>query len=1020
MALTRSWVLRITDHLEALKRTFTHEIGEVGLEGFTTSEQLTPRDAATRDFAPMKADALWGEMWEYAWFRTQVTIPPEAEGQCVLLRCMPGCESYVLVNGKHACSLSEVGTMCGKRRDCIELTRAATVGDTYDILMEAYAGHGPRICSVPPLLQGEKPWEEPIPPLRTVGKATIELWHEEPYQLYLDMSVLFDLRNNLDPESLRQAEIDVALRNATTALDMSLPRDEMMKTIVACRAILKPLLECTNGSTMPTYYCFGHGHLDVAWLWPLAETERKMVRTISNTLSLAERYPEYRFLNSQPHLFWMMKQRYPDLYARIKEAVKAGIIIADGGAWVEMDTNISGGEALIRQFIHGKRFFKDEFDAESEVLWLPDVFGYTAALPQIMLGCGINYFSTSKLTWGDHDRDPFPYTEFLWEGIDGSQVATHLHRNYNAPATPAHMIKRWAERPDKEGAPELIYPYGDGDGGGGPNRSHLEFLRRCKDIEGCPKARLASPAEFFADMEKRGRPEQKYVGELYFQLHRAVQTSQAKTKMGNRKSELGLREAEFWGTAARTLMGKTFPIEAADLLWKKVLLNQFHDILPGSSIARVYEEAEADYAHVIAESARIAAESLAALTDDDANAMTVFNSLSWSRSALVELPEGIESTEAQEVEGKCFVEVDVPACGYATVTNSADAAEENSLVARPDLIENAYLRAEFNHRGEMVRLYDKETARDLITDTANVMAMYRDMPTEYDAWNLDVTYKDMPVNLPEPATIEVVAEGPLVAILRVKRTLNDSEMTQEIVLRRDSRRIDFRTTIDWRESRKLLKVRFPFAIHTDCAISEIQFGHIDRPNHNSRPYDADRYEVPQHKWTALMESGRGAALLNDCKYGISAEDNVLALSLLRASVAPDKNADRGMQKFTYSVYTWNGPLIESDLIKEGYDLNIPPMIAQGGADKASLFELDQPNIVIETVKPAEDGSGDIVIRIYEATRNATRCTLTTTLPIKSAVATDMLEQGKEPLDFADGVLHLDFRPFEIKTIRFRP
>ncbi|MDF1515779.1 MAG: glycoside hydrolase family 38 C-terminal domain-containing protein, partial [Anaerolineae bacterium] len=725
------------------------------------------------------------------------------------------------------------------------------------------------------------------------------------------------------------------------------PRDEMLDSVRATRERLSPLLACVNGSTTPVMYGFGHSHIDVAWLWPLQETERKAGRTLATQLALMEQYHEFVFLQSQPHLYWMLQQRYPDIYERVKAAVQSGQLIAEGGTWVEPDTNISSGESLIRQFIHGKRFYQEEFGVDCELLWLPDVFGYSGALPQIMRGCGVKYFSTQKIFWAYHGGDPFPYNTFIWEGIDGSEVYVHLHRDYNARVDPENVIQRWNTRVQKDGFSTRLYPFGFGDGGGGPTRNHLEFARRLENLEGAPQFRMASPIQFFKDQDTAGWPENRYVGELYFQCHRGVYTSQAKTKKGNRKSEFALRRAEMWAVAAQALSGYTVPTEVLDTAWKTVLLNQFHDILPGSSIARVYEEAEAAYADVIA-TADATARDAALHVVEETNAVTVFNDLGWSRHVLVSLPadySGVEDSSGdtfpvQHQDGQVLAEVVVPSCGWVTLRNTEMVNTPNTITVSEHSLENAFMRVTFNDKGEISSLIDKQADQaELAAGLCNSFAMYKDVPTLFDAWDIDSMYELLPVPLDEPATFEVISSGPLVATIRITRRLNNSQMSQEVSLRRASRSLEFKTTIDWQERHKLLKVKFPVNIHSNDAIHEIQFGHIRRPNHRSRPFDGDRFEVANQKWTALAQGNQGCAVLNDCKYGVNVLGNSINLTLLKSAMAPDMHADLGLQEFSYAFYIWTGSFAGSDLIHEAYALNCPVMVVPGDAGTRSLFSV---------------------------------------------------------------------------------
>jgi len=1016
--LTPEWRHRIDNWRNELPRHFYRKLGPVDLSGFVTIEQLSHEEAIQRDSEPMPEGTRWGAKWEYCWFKGEAVLPNEALGERICAFLDTGGEGAVYMDG------DAVGSFDRHHR-YVTLSMNGVPGTRHEIAIEAYAGHGPKVFSPGPTPPDRVTVPEPGLTQAMVGECTFGVWQEEVYQLWVDVQTLYEVRDGIDQDSLRVAEIDGGLRDLTLTVDFELPREEFLETVRTCRSLLRPLLECINGSTAPTMYAFGHAHIDVAWLWPLAETERKCVRTFSNQLSLIQEYPEYVFLQSQPQLYQMVKERYPRLYEAVKEAVRTGKIIPEGGMWVEADTNIPGGESLIRQFIHGRRFFEEEFGVECELLWLPDVFGYSGALPQIMRGCGIKYFSSHKIFWTYSGGDPFPYNTFVWEGIDGSEVLVHLHNDYNSHTNPASVIGRWRDRVQKDGLSTRLFPFGYGDGGGGPTRDHLEFLRRLGDLEGVPRVRIASPIDYFKDQEKKGVPA-RYVGELYFQAHRGTFTSQARTKRGNRMSEVALREAEMWAAVAHSLRGSESPAGELDDAWRSVLLNQFHDIIPGSSIHRVYEEAEAAYASSIETAKRIASYATGAITDAS-NSLTVFNSLSWDRTTLVALPEGFEGVTddaggrlpVQTMDDGNSVEVTVPSCGWTTLHPGEPCEIENSMSVEENVMENEFLRLEFNELGELTSVFDKEAGRELAAGPCGSLRMYKDVPTAWDAWDIDSMYALTPVGLDEPARFEVVARGPLVAKIRIKRRINESEMTQEVILRRGSRRIEFHTMVDWRESHKLLKVNFPVEVHANEAVHEIQFGHIRRPNHLSRPFDADRFEVPAQRWTALVEGGRGCAVLNDCKYGVNVLGNSINLTLLRAPLAPDMTADKGRQEFTYAFYSWNGNFAESDLVREAYELNHPASTAPGSAGTESVFSVDAPNVIVETVKLAEDGSGDIIIRMYDSKHTATRCTLSTSIPFTEAQATSLLEENLVALEHTSGAVELDFCPFEVKTVRLK-
>lgn len=1039
MALTKEWRHRIMAWRQELSQHLYQPLGPVALSVAFTKDQYQLQDALDQlAFQPIAPGAPWGLKWEYGWFKGEITLPEIAQGQMIALMLDAGRQSEVIieiVDDQIQSALGEVvaesavyvnGAYAGavdQQHKVIFLTEEAHPGETYSVVFEAYAGHGPREWRSGPTPPDRETVPEPPEAQCIVGQNRFGIWFEEVYQLVMDVETLWDLREHIDPNSLRVMEIDEGLKDFSLIVDFETSVPEFLTSCEVARQRLQPLLEKKNGDTTPEMFGFGHAHIDVAWLWPLAETERKCVRTFSTQLALMERYPEYQFLQSQPHLYRMVKEKYPDLYEQILTAVERGQWIPDGAAWVEPDTNLTSGESLIRQLIHGKRFYQEEFGVDCELLWLPDVFGYSGALPQIMQGCGVEYFSTQKIFWAYHGGEGFPYNTFIWEGIDGSQVKAHFHNDYNSETKPSDVIDRWQSRIQKDGYAARLFPFGHGDGGGGPTREHLEYIRRIGNLEGVPKFRMATPQSFFKAQDEMGWPDARYVGELYFQAHRGTYTSQAKMKALNRRSEFGLREAEMWGSAALALTEFKFPYEAWDAAWKTVLLNQFHDILPGSSIQRVYEEAESQLTGVVAEAHRIAAMAQKALVPGG-EGMTVFNSLAWERTDLIPLLEDMpgwedetgQSLPVQTSQGKTYVEVQIPACGWRSFKAGEPKIPENTIKATKNILENNLIKVEFNEFGEIVSLYDKINHNELAAGRCNALKLYQDIPSAFDAWDIDSMYKLRPVDLPEAAEIEVTAKGPLFGQLVFKRLLHNSMLVQTITLRRNSRRMDFATAIDWQERHKLLKVDFPVNYKAREALHEIQFGHLPRPTHRSREIDRDRYEVSQHKWTALVEADRGFAVLNDSKYGVDVLDNSINLTLLKSALAPDMTADLGLQTFTYAFYFWDTSFMESGLVHAGYDLNVPLQVTAGRTDPRSLFWLDATNIILETVKPAEDGNG-LVLRLYESMGTHTSAQLHTCLPVLGVEQTDMLEQPLKDVNLVGGAMALTFRPFEIKTLR---
>ncbi|GIP30337.1 alpha-mannosidase [Paenibacillus sp. J23TS9] len=984
------------------------KVSPIDFSGFTTKEQLFIHEMNGRPFQSIVPGQRWGEKWEYGWFHSTVVVPKEAEGKRIVAMLDFGSEATVYINGI-------VSGAKDLNHHYVTLSRSAKTGEQFDIVAEAYAGH-----------TDSRPM---------FGESQLCIFEEDVYQFFIDLECLYDLRSHLDAKSLRVAEIDRCLTQVFATVDLTLRQEGLGENVKQCRKIMEPLLSCVNGSTAPTLYLMGQSHLDVAWLWPIAETKRKIARTMSNQLALMDEYPEYTYTQSQPYLFQLVKRLYPELYERIKQAVKEGRIIPEGSMWVEPDTNLPGGESLIRQVLHGKRFFKEEFGVDNEMLWLPDVFGYSGNLPQIMKGCGIKYFASTKL-FGTYDNiaDPFPHNTFMWEGIDGSQILTHLMNYgdyYPIRINPSFLIHQWSDRVQLEGISTRLTQFGHGDGGGGSNRDDLEFMRRLGNLEGVPKTKHGSPIEFFEDQIEKGIPDAKYVGELYYPAHRGTYTTQAIIKKLNRKAEIGFREVELWGAAAELLHYRTYPHEELDRLWKVLLLHQFHDILPGSSIHRVHEEAQLELKELNQRVYDMASDVRNALTDDDVSRVTVFNSLSWPRKELVALPAGVngiasENGAAMPVqlhEGIRYAEVETPSIGwstYKTVPEAANHPAVPAVMATESHMENEWIALEMNEQGELTRIFDKETGTEWAADRCNAMRMYRDQNSDFDAWEIDRRYRLAPVELNASSKVSVTANGPLFANIRVERELNQSTMVQDIRLRAGSRRVEFHTTIHWREKNKLLKVDFPVRVHTNESLQEIQFGYVKRPNHASRPHDADRYEVVQHKWSALAEANRGFALLNDCKYGISVNDNTMSLTLLRAPTWPDETSDQGVHHFTYGFTFWNGAFLDSPVVQEAYELNYPVSLVPGGSQAAEpLISVDQANVIAETVKLAEDGSGDWIVRLYESKGASIACELRAGLPAAAVHETDMLEEKMVELPHEGGKVLLQFRPFEVKTIRLQ-
>ena len=1035
------WKARIENWIAVLKQEFYQPIGEISWTARRTKEYLTPEQALEGDFKPVFPGYTWGETWEYCWFHGSVVIPEGVDGKRIVMNLAPGGESTLFVNGQ-AFGTYRADWISDKHHYMVDnyLTRDAKAGERYDILMETYAGHyfasAGSSCYTGPLLPEGNQFKDPLKEgaRRTLGTCTYGVWNEDAYQLYMDVDTLYKLLETLDDTSLRASKICDALEQFTLIVDFEQDRETRNASYIAAREALRPAMEAVNGSSTPVFYAIGNAHLDLAWCWPLAETYRKTARTFAAQLRLLEEYPDYKFLVSQPACYEMVREHYPELFERIKAAAKEGRWIADGAMWVEPDTNMAGGEALIRQILYGKRYYKEVFNIDSKLLWLPDTFGYTAALPQILNGCGVKYLVTQKIFWSYNKGEAFPYHYFKWKGMDGSEIISFLPTRYEYPTHPIEINGVWKNRSQARDLDAFLYPFGYGDGGGGPTRDHIEYARRQKDLEGGVKIKIADPIEFFEDMQaQKGDPKNTYVGELYFTAHRGTYTVQAAIKKGNRKCEEALRELEFWAVPA-SLAGGEYPAAQAEALWKDVLLNQFHDILPGSSIARVYVEAEKLHNQVLSKADELVQTAQNKLLESGRNdtAVTVFNSLGFERQALITLPSGFENgavtadgtyIAAENTSEGLKAVVTIPSCGAVSLVPASEAHSAgagNVTVTRTGegyVLENAHVKATVNDRGEVISYVLKESGREFAQGAMNRFRLFKDIPRRWDCWDIDSNYVYQEIEGAYDIKVELIDQG-IEGILKVTGKLLDSAYTQYIRLAKDSKRIEFETEVDWKELHRLLKVGFPVDVYAENAINEIQFGYIERPTHRSRPYDKERFEVCNHRYSALRDGSHGAAVINDCKYGISVNGNSMELTLLRSGACPDMRTDNRVHHFTYAFTAWEGDFASADIVKQAYEVNIKPTVIQGGMLDVSYLQVDHDNIMIDTVKQAEDGSGDIIVRLYESKKAAVTTKLHASFTKNfKAYDCDMLENVQEELAVADGAVKLTFRAFEIKTIR---
>lgn len=1001
---------------------------------------LHPADA-DGDGTPWRPFAGGKDRWygtdEHYWFRGTYTVPKEWDGACIYLyiRTEADAADDEWTDGKNPQFLIFVDGEPVQGADMhhreLRLTEKARAGRTYRIELQAYTG----------------------------------IMHSE-FGLLADavrvdtnvMQLYFDLKTPMEafvyermPKGRTRSLLVEVLNEGINRIDLREPKSAAFDASVAdALAYLRENLyenpEFT-GFDEVTATCIGHTHIDVAWWWTVAQTREKTARSFATVLKLMEEYPNYCFMSSQPQLYVFLKERYPELYARVKERVKEGRWIPEGGMWLEADTNLTSGESLVRQFLYGKKFFKEEFGVDSRILWLPDVFGYTGALPQIMKECGIDYFMTTKLAWNQIDK--FPCDTFLWKGIDGTGILAHLittpdvgadvvkshYTTYNAKLHADAVIGAWDRYQNKDINDNVLICYGHGDGGGGPTREMLEnSLRLEKGIKGIPKVVQESPLTWFEELDKKVRHHRRlpvWEGELYFEYHRGTLTSMARNKRGNRKSELAMMDLELLSVLAEKA-GVAYPGADLERMWKVILLNQFHDILPGSSIHEVYEVTKKEYETLLAEAAEKRQACMRALAGEG-DGVTVFNTAGFARTDLVVLPAGTDGDALADADGNLYplqegpdgktaLAAGIPAKGQKTFKTVKAGAGETPFAVAGNVLDTPFYRVELDEKGWFSSLYDKENDREVLKEggRANWMVMYEDKPMNYDNWDIDMYYTEKSWDADDVQSMEWTAMGPVYAELTVERRISQSRIRQKIRFYAGSRQIRFETWVDWKEHQHLLKVHFPLDIHTDEAAFDIQFGNVTRKIHTNTSWDEARFESCGQKWADLSEGHYGVSLLNDCKYGHSAKDGVLSLTLIKSGILPNPVADQEEHFFTYALYPHAGTWRDAGTVREAVCLNQPLLAVAGGVlgEERSLIAVSRPNVILETVKKAEDGDG-IIVRMYESENARTRAHITLGFAASSVEDVNCLEEKKQSVPLAGDGYDVEIKPYEIRTFRIR-
>ncbi len=1024
----------VEERLEKLRERVAERVFRVVTELDVTAWQVPGEpvpfaDALAADYQPFPVDTLWGPAWATWWLKLRGQAPAEVLGERLELRVdlgfvgdWAGNQSEGMVYTADGWPLKSINPM----NRTVPLTfgtlaaqRPLVAADgTVELFVEAAANPDMTLKLGHATQEGDTLTRSSRPVWR-FGGAELVVRNDDVWGLHMDLDVLDGLMRQLPVEATWRA---VLLRGLEEAADI-LDADGIVAGAAAARERLQPLLQSGAAGSAQQMTAVGHAHIDTAWLWPIRETRRKIVRTFSNVVALADEYPDFSFANSAAQHHAWVKEDSPEVYGRVRDAIARGQWHFVGGMWVESDAMMPGGESLVRQFTSGLRFMQDEFGVAADCLWLPDSFGYCGQLPQIARLAGMKWFFTQKLSWNRTNK--LPHHTFWWEGIDGTRIWAHFPPVdcYDSIVSAEEVLRAEHNFKEKGRASHSLLPFGYGDGGGGPVREMVERARRFADLEGAPVVKLGSPDEFVRAARDEYDPP-VWAGELYLEFHRGIFTSLIDLKQGNRRSE-ALMQAVEWLTMLAADRGLDYPHEQLETLWRRILVLQFHDILPGSSTAWVNREAIAEYAAIAGELEALLTDAWGALTDGE------------GRSVLN--PSDVVRTEVVEHDGEHHL-VTVAPFAAAPVTADAQAATPVSVTREGDriVLANELVRVAIEADGTVGAITDLRADREVLLPgrRANVLRLHPDHPSCFDAWELEASYLNSGEDLTAVETIEVTLADPLRARVDITRRFGDSRVVQSVSLDAGSAAVDFVTHVDWRERENILKVSFPVAVRATHAAAEMQFGHIERPITANTSWDDARFETVGHRWLLLRERGYGVTLATDSGYGHDvtpaggSEDRPTGgvdarLSLLRAPNSPDPAADLGEHTLRYSLTVGTD---EAASHRAGLRLNQPLRVLPGTAELPETLQLtpadDVSFAVVDAIKPAFDQSGDVVVRLHEAASAHSRVRLT--LPQAAGIAeVDLLERAvaEATQQLPDGAvtdpIELRLRPFQILTLRIR-
>lgn len=989
---------------------------------------------------PYRQGTVWAEKDAHAWFKVDVQIPEEYEGKSLSLYVTSYRQGWDATNPQFMVYLNGrlvQGVDVNHTR--IILTHDAKPGEVFHVDFQGYSGM-----------------------VSDQDAFRLELFevHEDVMNLYYDIKVPSDILNFMDDNDKAKHDMLSVLNQTCNIIDFRKPGSKLFYDSIqeAIQYIQSELYEKMKDRSDVVATCVGHTHIDVAWLWTVEQTREKTGRSFSTVLKLMEEYPEYIFMSSQPQLYKFLKEDYPEVYEQVKEKIAQGRWEAEGGMWLEADCNVTSGESLVRQILFGKTFFKNEFGIENKIVWLPDVFGYNAAMPQIMKKCGIEYFMTTKINWNRFNK--MPYDTFMWEGLDGSRILTHFittqeadqkrfFTTYNGMLNPSSVIGAWRRYGHKAENNDVLISYGYGDGGGGPTEEMIENIRRMeKGLPGCPKTVQGKALDYFNRLREQFSKAQempKWVGELYLEYHRGTYTSMGRNKKANRKCEWMLHDIE---TLYSLLMLREieYPKDQINSMWENVLLNQFHDILPGSSIKQVYDVTLKEYDALLEKGSQLIDHALEIISKHvkcETDSVIAVNTLGGTRNDTIEF---VSDTNVMALKDRFLDKVypvqktadkqyiayveGVPSKGYKAFETVAarEVREQPEMVVTEKRLENKFFQIVLSDQGNIQSIYDKINNRDVLKQNqcGNVFQVFEDRPRSDENWNIEIYYPQKEYEIDDLQSVDVIEKGPVRGGIRLKRKFFDSTITQDIFIYADMARIDFDTEIDWKEKQLLLKTSFPINVHAERATYDIQFGNVERTAHTNTSWDVARYEVCAHKWADYSQYDYGVSLINDCKYGHDIRDGNMRLTLLKSGIYPNPDADKEVHRIKYSLVPHAGTWREANIPAEGYRLNVPMYAIKSIGAKAScipaalsMFEIDpSDHVIMETVKKCES-SDDYIIRLYECFNANAKCTLTSFRSFSYAYECNLMEENIREVPTQANRLTFDIAPYEIKTFKVK-